>query len=406
VELIWGKDTSHWYLSDIVGKPPEWFAFDADNCLVLKTKNCDFEKLPPNKFILLTHRSSYENPYGQKALSKCFWPVVFKRSGFQWWTTFVEKYGGAFAFGTYPLAFEKMKDDLLEMLSKIISDGVAAIPEGSNVEIIEATGKAGSSQVFKDYIEMANEEISKSILGQTLTTETSKHGNLATATVHNIVREDLVVSDKKRIAGAYNKIFAILTHINFLEAKPPRFEFFEEEDVKKEKADRDKVIFDMGFRFSEEYLVREYGYQEGDLKEEAPEEKPETKGKEFFKYFHKRLKNRFPDKSSVFDRILSFFNRLKHSAEEKKMIRDHKIIDQYKKSRALNLQNEVDRLIDRIFASIDQGKSLESVRVLIIKDYPKLDFSEINRIITGVRYVASQAGAYSEGVKSKKKTSR
>ena len=83
LEVIWLADGNYWRVGDIVGKPPEWFEFNAENTLVFKTGAAGVEELPPNRFLIARHRPSYTNPYGVKVFSKCYWPVTFKKNGFR-----------------------------------------------------------------------------------------------------------------------------------------------------------------------------------------------------------------------------------------------------------------------------------------------------------------------------------
>jgi phage gp29-like protein len=117
LEVIWVSDNGRWGIGDIVGKPPQWFEFDQENRLVFRAGVIGTEPLPENRFLIARHRPSYANPYGVKVFSKCYWSATFKRQGFQWWTVFVEKYGGAFMYGKYPSnANEQHKAELLRAL--------------------------------------------------------------------------------------------------------------------------------------------------------------------------------------------------------------------------------------------------------------------------------------------------
>ena len=78
---------------------------------------------------------------------------------------------------------------------------MAVISSDESVDIIEAAGKAASGQVFDGLISTANREISKAILGQTLTTELDRGGSYAATKEHMEVRSDLVDADKSHGAG-------------------------------------------------------------------------------------------------------------------------------------------------------------------------------------------------------------
>ena len=106
---------------------------------------------------------------------------------------------------------------------------------------------------------------SKAILGGTLTTSAENTGlgsNLGD--VHNEVRHDLLISDARQIAGTLTRdlIWPIVAlNIPGIDIRrAPRFRFLtdEAEDLKA-RADRDKVLFDMGYRLTPEKVEEVYG---------------------------------------------------------------------------------------------------------------------------------------------------
>ena len=106
---------------------------------------------------------------------------------------------------------------------------------------------------------------SKIILGGTLTSTAENTGlgsNLGD--IHNEIRKDLLSSDAKQIAGTINRdlVWPIIA-LNIPGIDPrraPRFEFITEEDEElNERADRDKTLFDMGFRLTKDKVVEIYG---------------------------------------------------------------------------------------------------------------------------------------------------
>ncbi|MDR3356482.1 MAG: DUF935 domain-containing protein, partial [Spirochaetaceae bacterium] len=267
LEVLWTRDGEQWGIGDIVGKPPQWFEFDRENRLVFKTGPSGTEELPPNRFLLARHRPSYANPYGVKVFSKCYWPVTFKKNGFRWWTVFVEKYGGAFLYGKYPNnASEHYKAELLNALEKMIADAVAIAPEGTEITIESAKEKGAAGSVHADYIKTANAEISKAVLGQTLTTEIGDKGSYAASATHNRVREDLAASDRRRICELFNRLAAVWTLYNFgAETAPPQFQFVKDEDLQSGRAERDTKLYAVGWRPTKAYLMKQYELEEEDF---------------------------------------------------------------------------------------------------------------------------------------------
>ncbi|MDR2785472.1 MAG: DUF935 domain-containing protein [Treponema sp.] len=267
LEIIWEEREGKWGIGNIVGKPPEWFAFDQENRLVFRAGITGQEELPENRFLLVQHMASYVNPYGSKVFSKCFWPLTFKKRGWEWWCVFVKKYGGAFLYGKYPKnAGDKFREDLLTSLQVMIADAVAVIPEDSEVTIESLANKGSVSNIHKEFIETANAEVSKAVLGQTLTTEIGATGSYAAAQAHNLVREDLAVSDRYRISAAFNRLAAVYTFYNYGSGvMPPRFEFVKDEDLQKARAERDVQLHQIGWRPAREYIERQYSMKDDDF---------------------------------------------------------------------------------------------------------------------------------------------
>jgi phage gp29-like protein len=244
LEILWEAREGRWGIGNIVGKPPEWFEFTPENRLVFRTGATGQEELPENRFLLVQHRASYVNPYGSKVFSKCYWPLTFKKNGWHWWAVFVEKYGGAFMYGKYPNNVDdKFRTDLMDALEHMIADSVAIAPEGSDITIESLANKGSVSNIHKEFIDTANAEVSKAVLGQTLTTEIGDTGSYAAAKAHNLVREDLAESDRHRISAAFNRLASVYTFYNFgPEAAPPVFQFVQDEDLQKDRAERDVQV--------------------------------------------------------------------------------------------------------------------------------------------------------------------
>lgn len=277
LEVIWAKSGNYILPSKIVGKPTEWFHFSGDNELLFRTRNnWNGEPLPPMKFLLAQNDATYENPYGKRVLSRCFWPVTFKRGGYKFWAVFLEKYGMPFFVGKHPRGNDDAQiDKLLDMLENMIQDAVAAIPDDSSVEIIESSGKSQSSQVYEKFMNFNNMEISKAILGQTLTTQMQDSGSYAASETHMQVRRDIVDSDKKIVEEVFNSLIKWIFELNFgTQGDIPKFVMYEEEDVDKTLADRDEVLTKTGVKFTKKYFIKNYGFEEEDFDITDPTEPP------------------------------------------------------------------------------------------------------------------------------------
>lgn len=177
-EIMWGRSVRAWAVTDIVGKPPEWFQFDTDNCLRFRARDAgvEGELLSPSKFVVPAQDASYDNPYGFPDLSMCFWPVAFKKGGMKFWLRFAEKFGSPWVIGKHPRGANDAEiEKLLDSMEQMVEDAVAAIPDDSSIELKAADGKADSSEVFRELITLSRSEISIALLGQNQTTEANSN---------------------------------------------------------------------------------------------------------------------------------------------------------------------------------------------------------------------------------------
>lgn len=270
MEIIWAPVGSMWGVADVIGKPPEWFCFDAENQLRFKTKdNPVFGELQPDrKYLLPRQDPTYQNPYGFADMSMCFWPLVFKKGGLKFWLAFTEKFGSAFSVGKLPRsATKEERGELLDSLEDMIQDGVAVIPDDGSISLVEMAGKSASADLYEKLVMHCRGEITIALLGQNQTTEAS--ANRASATAGLEVTQDLRDGDAEIVAAAINQLIRWFCAYNFNEAVVPVFSFWDQAAQDDLQAKRDKSNYDAGARFSNVYWMRAYGYQEGDLVQSA-----------------------------------------------------------------------------------------------------------------------------------------
>ncbi|MEI8390073.1 MAG: DUF935 family protein [bacterium] len=375
LEVIWQKQGDLIFPSEIKAKPPEWFCFDDDNKLKFRTKDNYYgEELPERKFLCPQSNPSYENPYGERTLSRVFWPVAFKKGGLKFWVIFTEKYGMPFLIGKHPRGTSKEDtDNLADILEVMVQDAIAVIPDDSSIEIMEAA-KGSSADVFEKLIDKMNAEISKAILGQTLTTELGKTGSFAASKTHMDVRKDIIDADKKLVERTLNQLIQWIYKINFSEKDIPLFEMYEEEDVDLTLSQRDKTLSETGVKFTKEYFMKTYGFDKEDI--EVPEvgvqthsstiqtEPPVDKAKPIFSEFKQE---QFPDQKAVDDFIESFSDK--------------------------ELQNQAETILKPILKLIQEGNSYEEVYEKLSEK--GLKTTQIEKILQKVFFISEVWGRLS-----------
>lgn len=234
-EVIWERSGNYLMPAEMLDRPQRRFVFSNENELRLKTRQnpLEGEPLEPMKWLLTRHMPSQKNPYGVAVFSACFWPYTFKHSGYRFFVKFAEKYGLPWAIGKYPQGTgQEEQDALADALAQMIEDAVAAVPEGSVVELIESA--KGGETVHERLINSCNREMSKALTSQTLATEIQGEGSRAASETHRGREQDVNESDRAAIAATFNELFEWITHLNVPDASPPRFEFYTEAEARKE----------------------------------------------------------------------------------------------------------------------------------------------------------------------------
>jgi hypothetical protein len=163
--------------------------------------------------------------------------------------------------GKYPLGTsEENKATLLEMLGRTSQETAVVVPLESEVQLLEAA-RSGSVDTYDKFLRYMDEEMSKTVLGETLTTVIGDTGSFAAAQTHNGVRMELIKADADLLSATLNStLLAWLTEFHFFGANPPRlWRRVEVPKDEKAEADKDLVIFQLGFAPEEEYIQKKYG---------------------------------------------------------------------------------------------------------------------------------------------------
>ena len=270
-EIEWKYENNELVPTNVIGKPQEWFIYNRKNELMLRKQKNGFylfeegEALPEYKFILTQYQPTYINPYGEKVLSRCYWPVIFKRGGTEYWQLMMERYGMPYLIGRYMSgATQTEKDQLLDDLKQMVEDSISIFEEGKEIEIKEAP-QYNVGGLYNNLVDFHNKEISKAVLTVTLTTETGNVGSYKAAEIHKDMLNYLGITDKKLIEKGLNKLFEYYTKLNFGNVSSPRIKLNKKEDVVEQTAERDKILKEMGVTFSKEYFKKRYNLSDSDF---------------------------------------------------------------------------------------------------------------------------------------------
>ncbi|MFA5450605.1 MAG: DUF935 family protein, partial [Dehalococcoidales bacterium] len=201
--------------------------------------------------------------------------VIYKRGGFGDWAQYAEIFGMPFIWATYNSADERQRDMLFDALSKVGSNPVAAVPDGTNLNVHDVGGK--STDLFDRFKKACDEEILIAVLGQTMTT--SDGSSRSQAEVHQDTEEGIAQSDRRYVQRMLNKY---LVPLLVKRGYPVKGGFFLFPDQGEDISTKDRL--DMAFRMRGEGIPvdDDYFYEITGIpkaEQSDPKEKKEGKAK-------------------------------------------------------------------------------------------------------------------------------
>lgn len=247
------------------GRPRNWFSFDSNK--LLRLNNFEGTTLPKYKYLLIQHNATFANPYGKSLLSKCLWPVAFKKADMTFWMMFAEVYGmpkyvGKTAGGKGSPQF----DELFESLEGLIQDGVMVIDETSSVDGLNPATTT-NIDIYKNMIELCNSEISKIWLSETLTTEIGDTGSYAASNTHANVAKLVTKFDARLCEKGWKDLFKWIINFNFPDVNVPELILYEAQDVDRPLAEVVGILSagNSGFRPKKEFFINRFGFKEDEF---------------------------------------------------------------------------------------------------------------------------------------------
>jgi phage gp29-like protein len=206
-EIIWSKGAK-WTPENFIHRDPRFFMFHPDDPgeirLKSETNQVNGQELEPFKFIV--HRPRLKTGIALRGgLARLVaWSYLFKQYAVKDWIAFLEIYGVPLRLGKYGnSATDEQIDTLKTAVSNIGSDAAAVLPESMQIEFQQVAQASGGSDVFKSMAEWLDRQVSKAVLGQTMTSDDGS--SQAQASVHNEVRKDLIDADAQQLTNTLNR---------------------------------------------------------------------------------------------------------------------------------------------------------------------------------------------------------
>lgn len=206
-EIIWGRSSSEWWFEAFVHRPARFFQFDRDTGRELRLRDeadlFNGVELDPLKWVV--HNAQLKS--GLAARGGLARVVAFswmcKAYTLKDWVAFVETYGLPLRMGRYGSeATPKDVEKLFQAVANIGTDAAAVLPKSMDIEFTDTATSTGD-KVFENLARYVDEQVSKAVLGQTMTSDDGSSN--AQAQVHNDVRHDIAVADARAVSGTLNR---------------------------------------------------------------------------------------------------------------------------------------------------------------------------------------------------------
>lgn len=201
-EIVWDRSGKPW-VPRFAERDPRFFTFDRNTGTELRLLD---EKdsaqgivMPPYKFVVHKPRIRSGLPI-RGGLARLAAPAYMCKA-WTWrdWMAFADIYGMPMRIGTYgPNAKPADIARLMSAVSNLGSDAAAVMAESTKITFEAAANTAGAGEFFKTLAEFWDKQISKGILGQTMTADDG--ASKSQAVVHNEVRLDILEADAKALS--------------------------------------------------------------------------------------------------------------------------------------------------------------------------------------------------------------
>lgn len=223
-EIVWDTSGSTWYPREIIPRPAHWFTFDRDSGRLLRLVDGSPEgaEIPPYRMIVHPPPIHAGIPLLGGVARSALWAWVFKSYALRDWARFCELFGQPIRVGKYHQGASPDDVAVLRRAAfELGSDAAAVIPQEMVLELVESGSKSASTDLYHRLIDYLDRQVSKAVLGQTMTTDSGSSGSLAQAKVHEQVRRELLEADARAMAATLTRdLIAPIVRLNLGEDAP------------------------------------------------------------------------------------------------------------------------------------------------------------------------------------------
>lgn len=206
--------------------------------------------------------------------------VIYKRGTIGDWAQFSEIFGMPVRKYTYDAADPEALSATMDAARNQGGGSTYFCPEGSNLDLVETGNTTGSSELYSSLVDRCNAEMSKAVLGNTLTTEASETGTQALGTVHNKVEQELMEQDALTILNLLNYDMTDQFAALGVNTVGGEFVYVEETDLEQVKVKAElleKAVNVFNLPMDDDYLYEQLNIERPDNYEQLKAEMEEKK---------------------------------------------------------------------------------------------------------------------------------
>ena len=338
----------------------------SDKPRLLTENNMVFgEDLADNKFIYFRHKARSGLTVRSGLLRVCSWMYLFKNYALKDWVIFSERYAMPMRVGKFmPGAGEDDINTLKQAVLQLGSDGAAVISDNTLIELIESKAR-GDVGAYEKLCSYCDKQMSKAVLGQTLTTEEGSSGSYALGKVQHLVRQDILKADVAAVSQVLrNQLLGPLTRFHFGDVNIPQIKFFvpEEQDLSKESEIIARLAKDVGLPISKKWMYERFNIM-------PPAEKEDT---------------------------LSFNVALKAKTETKtaNFTPQQQVIENFVDELVGNAGQSVEKILNTILKTVKQSKDFEDLQEKIIDNFADYKSDDLENLLTLAIFIADLYGRF------------
>jgi phage gp29-like protein len=272
VEMLWEFERGQLRPVDYVWRDPRFFVFDELSLTKLRLAvdgKIEGEELPEAKFLRHLPHAKMGIPYRRGVARPAAWGYILQQFALQDWAGFSETFGMPLRVGKYHAgASPDDKRTLLKAVVSIANDAAAIIPQGMDIDFHEVSGQRGEA-VFGGLLEYVDKQISKLVVGQTMTADDG--ASLGQAKIHNEVRLDILRSDCRQLSQTLTRdLIRPFIDLNFgVQDSYPRIEMpvTDPEDIEALSNSLSRLV-PLGLKVSQREIREKHGLSEPSADEE------------------------------------------------------------------------------------------------------------------------------------------